>query len=84
MGDMRNAYSILVGKPKGKRPLRRPRYRWENNIIMELRKGCLENWVGGCGLDASGSGQGPVAGSSENGNEPSGSMGSIKGGKFLD
>jgi hypothetical protein len=36
--------------------------------------------VGMCGLDASGSGQGPVAGSNEHGNKPSGS---IKGGEFL-
>jgi hypothetical protein len=32
MGEMRNAYSILVGKPEGKRPLGRPRCRWEDNI----------------------------------------------------
>jgi hypothetical protein len=31
MGEMRNAYKI-VGKPEGKRPLRRPRHRWEDNI----------------------------------------------------
>jgi hypothetical protein len=34
MGEMRNAYRILVGKPKGKRPLGRPRCRWEDNIKM--------------------------------------------------
>jgi hypothetical protein len=34
MGEMRNAYIILVGKPEGKRPLGRPRRRWEYNIIM--------------------------------------------------
>jgi hypothetical protein len=33
---MRNAYNILVGKPEGKRPLRRPRHRWEDNILMEF------------------------------------------------
>jgi hypothetical protein len=38
MGEMRNAYSILVGKPEGKRPLRRPRHRWEDNIRMDLRE----------------------------------------------
>jgi hypothetical protein len=32
MGEMRNAYSVLVGKPEGKRPLGKPRRRWENNI----------------------------------------------------
>jgi hypothetical protein len=38
MGEMKNAYSILVGKPEGKRPHRRPRCRWEDNIRMDLRK----------------------------------------------
>jgi hypothetical protein len=37
-GEKRNAYSILVGKPGGKRPLGRPRCRWENNIKMDLRE----------------------------------------------
>jgi hypothetical protein len=35
---MRIAYSILVGKPDGKRPLGRHWHRWEDNIIMDLRK----------------------------------------------
>jgi hypothetical protein len=35
---MRNACNILVGKPKGKRPLGRPRHRWEDNIRMDLRE----------------------------------------------
>jgi hypothetical protein len=34
----RNAYSILVGKPEGKRPLGRPRRRWVDNIKMDLRE----------------------------------------------
>jgi hypothetical protein len=38
MGEMRNVYKILVGKPEGKRPLRRSRRRWEDNIGMYLRK----------------------------------------------
>jgi hypothetical protein len=38
MGEIRNAYKILVGKPEGKRPLRRPRHRWEDRIKMDLRK----------------------------------------------
>jgi hypothetical protein len=37
MGEMRNAYKILVRKPEGKRPLRRPRHRW-NNIRLNLRE----------------------------------------------
>jgi hypothetical protein len=38
MGEKRNAYRILVGKPEGKRQLGRPRRRWDNNIKMELRE----------------------------------------------
>jgi hypothetical protein len=38
MGDMRNAYRILVGKPEGRRPLGRPRRRWKYNIGMDLRE----------------------------------------------
>jgi hypothetical protein len=38
VGDKRNAYRILVGKPEGKRPLGRPRRRWEDNIKMDLRE----------------------------------------------
>jgi hypothetical protein len=37
MGETRSAYRILVGKPQGKRPLGRPRRRWEDNIKMEER-----------------------------------------------
>jgi hypothetical protein len=37
MGEKRNAYSSLVGKPEGKRPLERPRRGWEDNIKMVLR-----------------------------------------------
>jgi hypothetical protein len=36
MGEDRNAYRILVGKPEGKRPLGRPRSRWEDNIKLDL------------------------------------------------
>jgi hypothetical protein len=38
MGERRNAYSILVGKSKGKKRLGRPRRRWEDNIRMDLRE----------------------------------------------
>jgi hypothetical protein len=36
MGKGRVVYRVLVGRPKGKRPLGRPRRRWENNIKMDL------------------------------------------------
>ena len=38
MGERRGVLRVLVGKPEGKRPLRRPRRRWEDNIKMYLRK----------------------------------------------
>jgi len=41
MGERRDVYRVLVGKPKGKRPLQRPRCTWENNIKMDLQEvGC--------------------------------------------
>jgi hypothetical protein len=46
-GEKRNAYRILVGKPEGNRPLRRPRCRWVNNIKIDLREigwGCMD-WI---------------------------------------
>ncbi|KAJ4431957.1 hypothetical protein ANN_20566 [Periplaneta americana] len=38
MGESRNAYRVLVGRPEGKIPLGRPRRRWEDNIKMDLRE----------------------------------------------
>jgi hypothetical protein len=43
MGEMKNAWNILVGKFEGKRPLRRPWHRWEDNNRMNLRK---VRWAG--------------------------------------
>jgi hypothetical protein len=36
MGEGRNVYRVLVGKPEGKRPLERPRHTWEDGIKMDL------------------------------------------------
>jgi len=44
MGEKRGVYRVLVGKPEGKRPLGRPRRRWEDNIKM-----VLQEVGGGCG-----------------------------------
>jgi hypothetical protein len=38
MGEERKVYKVLVGKPEGKRPLGRPRRRWEGGIRMDLRE----------------------------------------------
>jgi hypothetical protein len=38
MGEQRKVYKVLVGKPEGKRPLERPRRRWEDEIRMDLRE----------------------------------------------
>jgi hypothetical protein len=37
------AYKVLVGKPKGRRPLERPRSRWEENIKMYFRELCMDS-----------------------------------------
>jgi hypothetical protein len=44
MREERNLYKVLVGKPKGKRPLGRPRHSWEDWIRIYLRE---IGWVGG-------------------------------------
>ena len=48
MGEERGAYTIMVGKPEGKRPLGRPRRRWVDNIGMDLQEvGCgYVDWIG--------------------------------------
>jgi hypothetical protein len=45
MGEKRNAYRILVGRPEGRRPLGRPRRRWVDNIKVDLRE------IGWAGVD---------------------------------
>jgi hypothetical protein len=44
MGQGRNVYRVLVGKPEGKRPLERPRHRWEDGMKMDLEE---IGWGGG-------------------------------------
>ena len=48
MGEERDAYRVLVGKPEGKRPLERPRHRWVDNIMNDLQEvGCgYMDWIG--------------------------------------
>jgi hypothetical protein len=46
-GEGRGAYSVLDGRPEGKRPLGRPRHRWEDNIKMDLGEIRIDeaNWI---------------------------------------
>jgi hypothetical protein len=47
MGEERKVYKVLVGKPEGRRPLGRPRHRWEDGVRMDLRDiglGCVD-WI---------------------------------------
>jgi hypothetical protein len=48
MGEGRGVYRVLVGTPEVKRPLERPRRRWEDNIRMDFQEvGCgCEDWIG--------------------------------------
>ena len=48
MGDRRGVGRVLVGTPEGKRPLGRPRRRWEGNVKMGLQEvGCGDmDWIG--------------------------------------
>jgi hypothetical protein len=46
MGEKRGAYTILVGRPEGRRPLGRCRRRWEDNIKMDLQEGgAAMDWI---------------------------------------
>jgi hypothetical protein len=47
MGERSGVYRVLVGKPEGKRPLERPRRRWEDNIKLNLREIGIDgaNWI---------------------------------------
>jgi hypothetical protein len=47
MGEERGVYRVLVGRPEGKRPLGRPRCRWEDNIKIDLREIRIDgaNWI---------------------------------------
>jgi hypothetical protein len=47
MGEGRGVYRVLVGRPEGKRPLGRPRRRWEDNITMDLTEIWIDgaNWI---------------------------------------
>jgi hypothetical protein len=47
IGEDRGVHRVLVGRPKGKGPLGRPRHRWEDNIKMDLQEiggGCGPGW----------------------------------------
>ena len=66
-GGEERVYRVLVGKPEGKRPVGRPRRRWEDNIKMDVQE--VGVWTGSSWLRI-----GQVAGTCECGNEPSGSI----------
>jgi hypothetical protein len=68
MGESRSVYRVLVGRPKGKRSLGRPRHRWEDNIKMDLMEIGIDgaNWIQLA--------QDRVASFCEHGNEPLGSI----------
>jgi hypothetical protein len=68
MGEGRNVYRFLVGKPEGKRPLGRQRRKWEDGIKMDLREIGWGVWSGFTWLRI-----GTVGGCCECGDEPSGS-----------
>jgi hypothetical protein len=46
MGEVRGSYKVLVGKPEGRRPLGKPRCRWEDNVKMDLQEVGWGAWTG--------------------------------------
>jgi hypothetical protein len=68
IGRKGTAYCILVGKSEGNRPLGRTKHEWEENI--KIKSNGIEN----CGLNSSGSGQGPVVDPHEHSNKALGSV----------
>ena len=46
MGERRGVYRVLLGKPERKRPLGRPRHRWDDNIKMDLQEVGWGAWTG--------------------------------------
>jgi hypothetical protein len=46
MGERKGVYRVMVGKPEGKRPLGRPRHRWEDNIKMDIQAVDVGVWTG--------------------------------------
>jgi hypothetical protein len=45
-GEMRNMYKMLAGKPEGKRPVGKPRCRWDDNIKIDLQEIRFGVWIG--------------------------------------
>jgi hypothetical protein len=68
-GRAEKVFRVLVGKPEGKRSLRKPKHRWNDGIRLELRE-----IYRGCGVDSVELGQRLVACSCERGDEHSGSI----------
>jgi hypothetical protein len=68
MGEEREVYRVLLGKPEGRKPFGRPRHRWDDGIRINLRD---TDW--GVKSGFSWIKIGPVAGSCKYGDEPSGS-----------
>jgi hypothetical protein len=57
VGEMSGAYKVFVEKPEGRRPLEKPRHRWENNIKTDLRGVGCGTWTGSIWLRTETSGR---------------------------